>query len=287
MRISTLRVTVWVMKVDTVRVALVTEVFFDDGAEILRSCLSRAKEQGAELAVLPELPLNPWSPATKIARKDDEEQPGGWRQKMLSEAAAESGIAVLGGAIRADPELDGRRFNTALLFDGTGALIGSYRKTHLPEETGYWETSHYEAADKPPRVMTGLPISLGVQICSDANRPQGTHLLRAQGADVVLNPRATPVETYERWKLVLTANAATSACYVISVNRPRPEFDVDIGGPSLVIAPDGEVLVETTEQVVVVALERQRLDRARGKYPGYLPERARLWVEGWNELIKD
>ncbi|MCP4901478.1 MAG: carbon-nitrogen hydrolase family protein [bacterium] len=275
------------MKSETIRVALITEVFFDNEDRLLKSCLKEAKGQGAELAVLPELPLNPWSPATKSPRKDDEEQPGGWRQTMFGEAAAEVEIAVLGGAIQADPEFNNRRFNTALLFDASGSLIGSYRKTHLPEETGYWETSHYEPADEPPRVMTGLPISLGVQICSDANRPQGTHLLSAQGADVVFNPRATPVETYERWNLVLRANAVTSACYVISVNRPRPEFDVDIGGPSLAIAPDGEVLLETTDQVAVVTIERERLEKAKANYPGYLPERAQFWVEGWSELVED
>ncbi|MCP4901368.1 MAG: hypothetical protein GY906_30755, partial [bacterium] len=109
----------------------------------------------------------------------------------------------------------------------------------------------------------------------------------AQGADVVFNPRATPVETYERWNLVLRANAVTSACYVISVNRPRPEFDVDIGGPSLAIAPDGEVLLETTDQVAVVTIERERLEKAKANYPGYLPERAQFWVEGWSELVED
>lgn len=277
--------TVAPMNNDSMTVALITEVFLEEGGELLKECLQRAKQGGAALAVLPELPLNPWSPATRTPREEDEELSGGRREQLMCEAAREADIAVLGGVIQRDPSVGNRRFNTALLMNRDGVVIGSYRKTHLPEEEGYWETSHYDPADEPPCVMTGLPFALGVQICSDANRPQGTHLLRAQGADVVSNPRATPNETYERWRLVLRANAATSACYVISVNRPRPEFDVDIGGPSLAIAPDGEILVETTDPVSFVTLERKCLDRARRDYPGYLPERPRLWTKAWSRLI--
>ena len=59
-----------------------------------------------------------------------------------------------------------------------------------------------------------------MQVCSDTNRPQGTHLLAAQGAAAVLIPRATEEATYQRWKVVFRANALTNSCYVLSVNRP-------------------------------------------------------------------
>jgi N-carbamoylputrescine amidase len=272
---------------DCVRVALITEVFHEDpNRSKLKGHLTEARALGATLAVLPELPLNPWSPATRVPRDEDAEPPDGPRQRVLSEAAAQVGIALLGGAIVTDLGT-GLRHNTALLYDARGRELGRYRKVHLPEEEGYWETSHYEPGTEPPQVMAGPGINVGVQICSDINRPQGSQLLRSKGAEVLLVPRATPGETYQRWRLVLRANAVMADVYLLSVNRPGPEFDVDIGGPSLAVAPDGDVLYEGTDRVAVVELEAYRAAKAVAEYPGYLARPADLYARGWTSVGGD
>ncbi len=272
---------------DTLRVALVTEVFPGDlEGTHLQSLLARAREDGADLAVLPEIPLNAWSPATKTARDDDAEEEDGPRQKRMADAAASVGIALVGGAIIRGPDT-GVRHNTALLYDAAGELVESYRKVHLPAEEGYWETSHYEPGEDTPRVIEGaLPFSLGLQICSDVNRPSFAQLLAHQGAEIIVAPRATPPESYERWQLVLRANAVMSGAFVVSVNRPRPEGGAHIGGPSIAIAPDGSVLAESTDPVCVVTLERSTLDTARTDYPGYLKRFPGLYARGWGELAE-
>lgn len=268
----------------TLAVALVTEVFFDDpGFERLRGHLADAKGRGAEVAILPELPLHGWSPASKTSRDEDAEGPGGPRQTAMSAVAAEIGIAVVGGAIVRDADT-GTRHNTALVYDAEGACLARYRKVHLPEEEGYWETSHYEPGLEPPTVFAGLGLRAGLQICSDVNRPQGFQLLAAQGAEVVFAPRATPPETYDRWRLVLRANAVMSCAYVVSVNRPRPERGAPIGGPSIAIAPTGEVLAETTDPVHLVTLDGRTVHAASGEYPGYLKRYPELYAEGWKRL---
>lgn len=271
------------MSHDELGVALVTEVFPDDRDGLrLREHLTVAREGGARLAVLPEIPLDRWAPATKTARAEDAEAPGGPRQRRMGEAARAVGIILVGGAIVRDPDT-GARHNTALVYGRDGTLIAGYRKVHLPAEEGYWETSHYEPGDDPPRVVeTSLPFSLGLQICSDVNRPSFVQLLAHQGADIIVAPRATPPESYERWKLVLRANAVTSGAFVISTNRPRPEGGAAIGGASLAIAPDGTVLAESTEPVCVVKLERSLLEAARADYPGYLKRFPALYARGWS-----
>ena len=178
----------------------------------------------------------------------------------------------------------GHRHNTALVFDARGNLTGSFRKTHLPEEEGFWETSHYRPGDQLPQIVHGFSMHLGVQICSDVNRPEGSHLLGAMGAEVILAPRATPRSSTERWLLVMRANAITSGLFVVSTNRPGPEGGVSIGGPSVVIAPDGEVTIQTEEPLAIACLQRARLLRARQEYPGYLPVRADLYADGWSRL---
>jgi N-carbamoylputrescine amidase len=270
---------------DALAVALVTEVFPDDrDGMLLRAHLTEAREGGAQLAVLPEIPLNRWAPATRTVREEDAEAPGGPRQRLMGEAARAVGIILVGGAIVRDPDT-GTRHNTALVFGRDGTVIESYRKVHLPAEEGYWETSHYEPGDDPPPVVqSSLPFTLGLQVCSDVNRPTFAQLLAHQGADIIVAPRATPPESYERWKLVLRANAVTTGAFVISTNRPRPEGGTPIGGASLAIAPDGTVLAESTDPVCVVRLERSVLDAARADYPGYLRRFPELYARGWKEL---
>src|SRR5687768_657364 len=131
----------------TLTIALISDVFHDAaGPARLKDRLRAARAQGAALAVLPELPLNPWSPATQVRREDDAESPEGPRHQVLAAAARETGVSVIGGAIVRDPKT-GKRHNTALVFDRAGTLVARYRKVHLPEEDGFWETKHYEPGD--------------------------------------------------------------------------------------------------------------------------------------------
>lgn len=266
-------------------VALISETFWEPDGEVrLKQRLAEAVDRGADLAVLPELPLNPWSPARKEARDEDAEPMDGPRSRAQAGAAADAGIGLVGGIIHRDGS--GRRTSRALVIDRSGAVVATYEKLHLPEEEGFWETSHYEPGDAAPRAIDALGVSFGVQLCSDSNRPEGTHLLGAQGAVAMLNPRATEEATYQRWKLVFRANALTSACYVLSVNRPHPEQGVLMGGPSVAIDPRGEVILETTDQLAIVTLDGSAVTDARRRYPGYLPIRAAIYADAWQELAR-
>jgi N-carbamoylputrescine amidase len=263
--------------------ALIHDVFHgDEAVPRLRAALDAARRRRAELALLPELPLDPWIPARREPEPADAEPPGGPRQTLLARLAREAGIAVLGGAIVRDP-LSGRRTSRALIHDARGRLVAVYDKLHLPSEDGYWERAHYVAGETPPGVVRGFGMPLGLQICSDVNRPTGCLLLGALGAQAILVPRATPAESWERWRLVLRANAITTACWIVSVNRPRSEAGASIGGPSIVIEPDGHVAHETIEPLSVFVLESGAVERARRSYPGYLDVRAALYARGWSE----
>jgi predicted amidohydrolase len=266
-------------------VALISEVFWEpDGTQRLKQRLAEVAEHGADLAVLPELPLNQWRPSTKEAKPEDAEPMDGPRATVQQEAAAEARIGLIGGIIHRDES--GRRTSRALIMDATGAIRATYEKLHLPEEPGFWETSHYEPGTEAPKRIDAFGLPIGVQLCSDNNRPEGTHLLGAQGAMAMINPRATEEVTYQRWKTVFRANALTSSVYVLSVNRPHPEDGVLIGGPSVAFDPNGALLVETTDTVALVTLDAKVVTDARRAYPGYLPIRARLYADAWDEVAR-
>ena len=262
-------------------VALVHEVFFEeDAAERLQDVLKSAKQRGATLAVLPEIPLHSWVPHSAETRDADAEPPGGPRHTMLSDAARDARVALLGGAITVDPE-SGRRHNRALLYDAGGRLLASYDKLHIPDEEGFRETAHYEVGSRLPERIDGLGMPVGLQLCSDMYRPQVSQVLGALGVRAILAPRATEAATWERWRAMLVSNAVTACAFVVSVNRPRPEFGVPLGSPSAVVCPDGRVMIETTQPLTVVTLEAAEIDQAKRGYPGYLPVRADLYAKAW------
>lgn len=261
------------------KLALISDVFYRAVDQSrLDTILADARAQGADLALLPELPLNRWAPASKESRDEDAEGLEGPRYKLLQEAARKHQIALVGGAI---VRVEGKRENRALIFDSEGNLAGSYAKVHLPEEPGFWETSHYEAGTGVPAVFDFLEIPFGVQICSDNNRPQGSHSLAARGAGLILVPRATEAATYQRWQLVFRANALVCSAYVASVNRPEAEAGVEIGGPSIVVSPQGEVLLETTDPLALIDLDPEPIQQARQGYPGYLPWPRKTYSDWW------
>lgn len=262
------------------KVALVSEVFFGEAAPTrLCELLAAARGRGAELAVLPELALDPWVPASRTVADHDAEPEAGPRVSMLAACAQQIGIAVVGGAIvRAS---DGTRHNTAFFVDGEGRVVGRYAKTHVPQEPGFWERDHYADGPDPARPFAHGGLRWGLQICSDINRPEGVHALAAAGAHVVLHPRATEPETWDSWRLVLRATAMTSNCWILSVNRPRSEGGTPLGGPSCVVAPDGEVLIESTEPITIATVDDDAVTSGRRGYPGYLPVRSDLYARAW------
>ncbi len=266
---------------DSLKLALIREIF--NSEEELVLCLNEARKQGADLAVLPELPLNEWSPATKKAEIHDAEYQGGRRETILCNAAKKAGIAVLGGVIRI--ESDGHRINLALLVSPQGNIIGSSAKHVLPDEEGFWECDHYEPTEDPPEVIEFMGSKVGIQICSDINRPTAAQLLAAQGAHVILAPRATSRSSWKRWRLAYRAAALTASVWVVSVGRPRPEFGVEMGGPSLVVDPMGEVTLETRERIATVVLDRRAVEDARQSYPGYLAWPAKTYITGWKKFL--
>jgi predicted amidohydrolase len=272
------------MATNTLTIALIHELFHDDRAsERLRQRLEEARQAGAELALLPELPLNAWTMAGKTPRPEDAEEPGGPRQTQLAEAARHVGIGVAGGIIALDGTT-GRRFNRALLMDASGQTVATYDKLHIPSEEGWWERFHYQEGEHPPQPVDQFGMPLGLQICSDLFRPTGCHLLAAAGAEIILAPRASATAGYGNWLAMIRANAITSCCYVLSTNRPCSESGVALGGPGVAVGPDGSVLSESTDPVSVVTLTHEAVLAARREYPGYLSVRSDIYARGWSGI---
>ena len=262
------------------RIALLRDVFpHPNMGEALTTRLTEAKAAGADLVLLPEIPSLPWAPGTRNADPSHGESLGGPRYTMQSRAAASANIALVGGGIYLDDS--GHRFNTALCFDERGELAMTYSKIHIPDEPGFWEADHYSSGQEPPVPCVLGGMRVGLQICSDNNRPFGCQHLAAHGCEVILNPRATELGTLDTWITTWRANALMSGCWVLSVNRPGPEGGTPIAGPSVAVSPRGEVVLHTEDALAMVDIDLQAVHDARSEYPAYLAQPTDLYAKAW------
>lgn len=264
------------------RIALISEVYPDPSPELLASDLSVASSRGAAIVVLPECPAQAWVPARADPDDADAELAGGPRELRQSQAAREAGVALLGGGIELCA--DGVRRNAAVLWDCNGVERLRYHKMHIPDEPGFREAAHYGAGTRAPSVVEIEGLQVGVQICSDNQRPDGAMMLAAQGCECILNPRATEPGLLDRWRTIWSANAMTASCWILSVNRPRPELGTPLRGPSVAVGPDGAMREESTDKFLFVDVDVESVHEARRAYPGYLAIPSGIYAAAWSGL---
>ena len=239
-------------------VALISEVYWEaDGVQRLKERLAEAADRGADLAVLPEIPLNPLEPRDEGGPATT--TPRAWTgsgrapRPRRRPRPASAWWAASSTATSADGGRVVRWSSTA-----RGSCEARTRSCTCPRSPASGRRATTSRAREAPQRIDAFGIPIGVQLCSDANRPQGSQLLGAQGVMAVLNPRASEERTLQRWKTVWRANAMTSCCYVLSVNRPYPERGVLLGGPSVAYDPNGDLLLETTDTLAPVIRSTRR-----------------------------
>jgi nitrilase len=249
----------------------------DLGANLLaaRGLLESAAAQGAQLAALPEyFCLMGHQDTDKLAFA---EQPGhGPIQAMLSRAARELKLWVIGGTLPMKADTADRVRNTTLVFSPTGEVAARYDKIHLfafdNGREAYDEARVLEAGSTPTVFDAGgLPgrLRVGLSVCYDLRFPE---LYRAYNpCDLIAVPAAFTYTTGEKhWELLLRARAVENQCYVIApAQGGKHENGRRTWGHSMVVDPWGEVLgvLPEGEGVVVADVDAARLAQVRQQLP--------------------
>ena len=155
----------------------------------------------------------------------------------------------------------GRRFNTAVVIDDTGEVLGKYRKTHIPagsnEQGTFAETFYYQASDGElgswPRNRSTNPffpvfetrfVRLGVAICYDRHFEGVMAALAANGAELVLSPAVTfGAKSRRMWELEFPVDAARHNLYIGGSNRKgtEPPWTQPYFGASYFTGPNGNL----------------------------------------------
>ena len=245
----------------------------------VRQALRDAAVSGADLAVFPEATMARFGSDLRAAA----EPLDGPFCSDLAEAAKETGVALVAGVF--EPAPDGRVYNTAVVIDGDGALVASYRKLHLFD--AFTQRESDLVAPGTSVVVTALAgVQVGVQICYDIRFPELTRALAVGGASLVTVSAAWQAGLFkeEHWVTLLRARAIENTVWIAAVGQvPDPDEKPTRAptgiGRSMLIDPLGVVRADLgpAPGVVVINADMSLVDTVRKTLPSLANRRTDLF----------
>ena len=244
--------------------------------------LDAAATQGCDLIVYPELALTTFFPRWYLedrAEADiwfERDMPGAATRPLFARAR-EARMAMSFGYAEVTPE--GRRFNSAILVDKTGRVIGKYRKVHLPGHAEFdperthqhLEKRYFEPGD------LGFPVwrmgggIFGMCICNDRRWPETYRVMGLQGVEMIVLGFNTPSVNSQRaaegmaqrlfhHRLSLQAGAYQNATWVVAVAKAGIEDGHHLMGGTLIVDPNGEIVAEGKSEADELVIHACDLD---------------------------
>jgi len=148
-------------------------------------------------------------------------------------------------------------FNTLAVIDADGAVLGTYRKSHIPEGPGYEEKFYFTPGDTGFRVWGTKFGIVGAAVCWDQWFPECARAMVLEGAELLVYPSAIGNEPQEpalqsrrHWQRVMQGHAAANMVPVVASNRVGTEAHdaatMTFYGSSFVAGPQGEIIAEAS-----------------------------------------
>jgi len=243
-----------------------------------------AAEKGANLICFPELFTTHWFPREmnkcyfSLAEKRD-----GPTITRMQRLAGQNKVVLVCPIFEIEED---SFYNSAIVIDADGEILGSYRKIHVPQ-IPLWEERYYFSSGNH-----GFPVfrtkfaPIGVQICWDNFFPEGSRILALKGAKILFCPTAAAFASQRKWETVISSNAVANGIYSFRVNRVGSEEKQDFYGRSFCISPEGELLDKPTgmkDSIALVEIDLKNIDRARKEWP-FLKDRR---PETYQEICSD
>jgi N-carbamoylputrescine amidase len=183
-------------------------------------------------------------------------------------------------------EQSGFLYNTAVVIDADGSILGKYRKNHIPQTGGFWEKFFFKPGNLGYPVFQTKYAKVGVYICYDRHFPDGARCLGLNGAEIVYNPSATTVgQSQYLWKLEQPAHAVANGYFMGCINRVGTEAPWNLGkfyGTSYFVDPRGKILAEASEdkdELLVAEFDLGLIDEVRSKWQFYRDRRPETYGE--------
>src|ERR1700756_4209712 len=233
--------------------------------------IREAAKRGAQIVCLEELFRSQYFCREENADNFDLAEPiPGSTTEALSKLARDLRIVIIGSIF--ERRAAGLYHNTAVVLDANGALLGLYRKMHIPDDPLYYEKFYFTPGDLGFPNFDTRYGRIGVLVCWDQWYPEGARLSSLRGAEILFYPTAIgwhPAEKAEfgaaqasAWETIQRAHAISNGLFVAAVNRIGHEGPAGGGlefwGGTFLADPFGRVLARAgcdTEEVLVVTCD--------------------------------
>ncbi|MBA2543438.1 MAG: acyltransferase [Deltaproteobacteria bacterium] len=248
-----------------------------------------AGKKGVQILCLQEIFNGPYFCPGQDKRWYDaaEAVPGPTLEKLVP-IAKQYGMAMVVPLY--ERESAGVYYNTAAILDADGAYLGKYRKTHIPQTSGFWEKYFFRPGNLGYPVFQTRYAKIGAYICYDRHFPEGARALGLNGAEIVYNPSATVAGLSEYlWKIEQPAHAVANGYYVGAINRVGTEAPWNIGefyGQSYFVNPRGQIIAQAArdkDELVVAELDLDMIEEVRRTWQFYRDRRP----DAYGDLTED
>lgn len=277
------------MKTDTIKVALIQQhktADIADNRRRLAAEIATAAKNGAQLIVNQEL-----HDSLYFCQNEDVDtfnlatEPCTETNGLYASLAKEHQVVIVTSMF--ERRASGLYHNTAIVYDTDGSEAGRYRKTHIPDDPGFYEKFYFTPGDLGIHPIETSLGRLGVLVCWDQWYPEAARLMALQGAEMLIYPTAigwqdndTTEEKQrqrEAWITIQRGHAVANGIPVIAVNRVGYEEDpsgvtdgITFWGSSFAVGPQGEVIYQAPdnqEDTAVIEIDLRRSENVRRWWP--------------------
>ncbi|MFT7557320.1 MAG: N-carbamoylputrescine amidase, partial [Planctomycetota bacterium] len=186
-------------------------------------------------------------------------------------------------------------FNSVAMIDSDGAILGIYRKSHIPNGPGYQEKNYFNPGDTGPLVWNTRLGKIGLGICWDQWFPEFARCLALQGAEIILYPSAIgseplpspPVDSSMHWQRTMQGHAAANMIPVVASNRIGREtstldesLQINFYGHSFICDHTGEIVQQadaSSETVIIHSFDLESIKRYRDGWGVFRDRRPDLY----------
>lgn len=217
-----------------------------------RTHVAEAVRQGAQLVVLPECMNSGYLYDSKPHAWELSESIDGPYCQALAALSLEHGIHL--GAGLTERGDDGHIYNSAVLFDPQGVLIGHYRKQFLPAQDQMW----FSVGNLGNPVIDTALGKIGLLVCFDGRIPEVARCLAAQGAEIILDMANFFV--MGQADMFVPARAMENGVWLLAATKAGVERSIYYPGGSMIVAPNGEVKARVANDTHGVAVADLLID---------------------------
>jgi N-carbamoylputrescine amidase len=184
-------------------------------------------------------------------------------------------------------------YNSIVIVDADGAVLGTYRKSHIPDGPGYTEKYYFNPGDTGFKVWRTRHARIGVAICWDQWFPEAARAMALQGAEVLFYPTAIGSEPPDpdwdssgHWQRVMQGHAGANLTPLVAANRigrevgVNGEREITFYGSSFIADSTGDKVAEAgriEEAVLTATFDLDALQTMRNSWGLFRDRRPDLY----------